>query len=54
MGATELGWTTAHLVEEGLPEPKAKACQNQIRHLEELRTIWPQFFKSTNQKAAQN
>ncbi|RYO77100.1 hypothetical protein DL762_009483 [Monosporascus cannonballus] len=48
MGAKDIGWTAAHLVEEGLPEPKVKASQYQIRHLEELRTIYPQFFKSAN------
>ncbi|EMR66415.1 putative pyrimidine 5 -nucleotidase protein [Eutypa lata UCREL1] len=47
VGAAELGWTAAHLVEEGLPEPKTKASQYQIRHLEELRTVYPQFFKSS-------
>ncbi|KAK7753677.1 putative suppressor of disruption of TFIIS [Diatrype stigma] len=45
VGAAELGWTAAHLVEEGLPEPKTKASQYQIRHLEELRVTYPQFFK---------
>jgi len=44
--AEELGWTTAHLVEEGEPEPAVKACKNQIRHLEELRALFPQLFKA--------
>ncbi|RYP37192.1 hypothetical protein DL767_003011 [Monosporascus sp. MG133] len=48
VGAKDIGWTAAHLVEEGLPEPKVKASQYQIRNLEELRTIYPQFFKSAN------
>ncbi|RYO74008.1 hypothetical protein DL764_011015 [Monosporascus ibericus] len=48
VGAKDIGWTAAHLVEEGLPEPKIKASQYQIRHLEELRTIYPQFFKPAN------
>ncbi|RYP80187.1 hypothetical protein DL770_006318 [Monosporascus sp. CRB-9-2] len=48
VSAKNIGWTAAHLVEEGLPEPKVKASQYQIRHLEELRTIYPQFFKSAN------
>ncbi|KAH9908709.1 pyrimidine 5'-nucleotidase [Xylariomycetidae sp. FL2044] len=47
VGAQQLGWTTAHLVEEGLPVPEKPASQYQIRHLEELRDIMPQFFKST-------
>ncbi|RFU35616.1 hypothetical protein B7463_g689, partial [Scytalidium lignicola] len=45
--AEELGWTTAHLVEEGDPLPSQKACKYQIRHLEELRTIFPKLFKTT-------
>lgn len=38
----------AHLVEEGLPEPKKQASQHQIKSLQELRNIFPQFFKSTS------
>ncbi|KAI2635223.1 Haloacid dehalogenase-like hydrolase-domain-containing protein [Xylaria nigripes] len=45
--AQKLGWTAAHLVEEGLPVPEKQASQYQIRHLEELRTVYPQFFKSS-------
>ncbi|KAL7627442.1 suppressor of deletion of TFIIS [Parahypoxylon ruwenzoriense] len=48
VGAQQLGWTTAHLVEEGLELPSTPASQYQIRHLEELRDIFPQFFKSSN------
>jgi pyrimidine and pyridine-specific 5'-nucleotidase len=44
--AEELGWTAAHLVEEGEPLPATKACKYQIRHLEELRTLFPQFFQT--------
>jgi pyrimidine and pyridine-specific 5'-nucleotidase len=44
--AAELGWTTVHLVEEGIQPPPTPACQYQIKDLEELRTIFPQFFKS--------
>ncbi|KAK3318374.1 Haloacid dehalogenase-like hydrolase-domain-containing protein [Apodospora peruviana] len=47
----ELGWTTAHLVEEGVPEPKTPASKYQIRHLEELRSTFPQFFKSEPEKS---
>ena len=43
--AKELGWTAAHLVEEGLKVPKTKASQHQIQHLEELRSIFSQFFR---------
>jgi pyrimidine and pyridine-specific 5'-nucleotidase len=43
--AEELGWTSIHLVEEGEPLPTQKACKYQIRHLEDLRSLFPQFFK---------
>ncbi|RDA88098.1 hypothetical protein CP532_5277 [Ophiocordyceps camponoti-leonardi (nom. inval.)] len=45
--AQEFGWTTVHLVEDDLPLPKTPASQYQIRHLNELRTVFPQFFKPT-------
>lgn len=48
VGAKEIGWTAAHLVEEGLQVPRTPASQHQIRHLQELRGIFPQFFKSTS------
>ncbi|OLN86166.1 Uncharacterized protein C24B11.05-like protein 1 [Colletotrichum chlorophyti] len=50
--AKELGWTAAHLVEEGLPQPETKASQHQISHLRELRNVFPQFFKSTSRMTA--
>lgn len=43
----ELGWTTAHLVEDEVTPPKTPASKYQIRHLEELRGVFPQFFKPT-------
>lgn len=46
--ATEFGWTVAHLVEEGITPPPTQAAKFQISHLEELRTSFPQFFKSTS------
>ncbi|KAH0353369.1 pyrimidine 5-nucleotidase, partial [Aureobasidium melanogenum] len=46
-GATKLGWTAAHLVEPGVTAPVAQVCKYQISSLEELRNIFPQFFKST-------
>ena len=46
--AKQIGWTAAHLVEEGLPVPKTQASQHQISHLRELRGVYPQFFKSTS------
>ncbi|KAL7822875.1 pyrimidine 5-nucleotidase [Trichoderma gracile] len=45
--AKKLGWTAAHLVEEDVPAPKVQASQYQIRHLRELRQVYPQFFKSS-------
>lgn len=38
------GWTAAHLLEDGLPVPKAQASQFRIGRLEELEGIWPHFF----------
>ncbi|EWY96772.1 hypothetical protein FOCG_03144 [Fusarium oxysporum f. sp. radicis-lycopersici 26381] len=49
--AKKFGWTAAHLVEEGVPAPKTPASQYQIQHLRELRNVYPQFFKSTSNKA---
>ncbi|KAJ5052380.1 uncharacterized protein L3040_002131 [Drepanopeziza brunnea f. sp. 'multigermtubi'] len=45
--AEKLGWTTVHLVEEGDPLPAVQPCKLQIRNLEELRTLFPQFFKAS-------
>jgi len=45
--AERLGWSAVHLVEAGDPLPAVKPCKNQIRSLEELRMIFPQFFKSS-------
>ncbi|KAL8807152.1 MAG: hypothetical protein Q9182_000834 [Xanthomendoza sp. 2 TL-2023] len=42
------GWTTAHLLEPGRPEPAEKACKYQIRDLESLRLIFPHFFRSSS------
>ncbi|PHH87479.1 hypothetical protein CDD83_8834 [Cordyceps sp. RAO-2017] len=44
--AKEFGWTAAHLVEEGLPLPETPASQYQVRHLRELRAVFPHFFKT--------
>jgi len=46
--AEEIGWNTVHLVEEGDKLPRTPACKYQIRHLEELRSIFPQHFKSSS------
>ena len=42
-----LGWKCVHLLEPDLVEPEKKACQHQIRDLEELRDLFPHFFKSS-------
>lgn len=46
--AQELGWTVAHLVEEELPVPETPASKYQIRDILELRSVFPQFFKSSS------
>ncbi|KAI1116925.1 Haloacid dehalogenase-like hydrolase-domain-containing protein [Nemania sp. NC0429] len=46
--AQKLGWTTAHLVEEGVPVPETQASNFQIRHLEELRIAFPHLFKPSS------
>ncbi|KAI1412176.1 pyrimidine 5-nucleotidase [Hypoxylon sp. FL1857] len=48
--AEKIGWKSVHLVEEGLPVPEIPASKHQIRHLEELRKVFPQFFRSSNQE----
>jgi len=45
--AEEIGWTVAHLVETTEPVPAKQVCKYQIRQLEELRKLFPDFFKST-------
>jgi pyrimidine and pyridine-specific 5'-nucleotidase len=47
-GAATLGWTAVHLVEQTEPVPEVPASDYQIRSLVELRTLFPQFFKSTS------
>lgn len=44
--AQELGWTAAHLVEDDATPPPTQASQFQIRHLQDLRTVFPQLFKT--------
>ncbi|KAF2668199.1 pyrimidine 5'-nucleotidase [Microthyrium microscopicum] len=42
------GWTTAHLIEPSEKKlPRTPASAHQIRSLEELRTIFPDFFKTS-------
>ena len=45
--AQQRGWTTVHLLEPEDPEPDVKAAKYQIRDLEELRMIFPQFFRDS-------
>jgi pyrimidine and pyridine-specific 5'-nucleotidase len=45
------GWTTAHLLEPEDPEPATRAAKYQIRSLEELRTLFPQFFRQPTRAA---
>ena len=42
--ANERGWTVVHKLEEEESAPESKAGKYQIRDLEELRSIFPQFF----------
>ncbi|KAF2109866.1 Haloacid dehalogenase-like hydrolase-domain-containing protein [Lophiotrema nucula] len=43
--AHERGWNAAHLLDPNDAEPTHQSCKHQIRSLEELRKIFPQFFK---------
>jgi len=45
-GAQKFGWTSVHLVEPVVEPPAQPASQHQIRNLEELRVLFPQFFHS--------
>lgn len=42
--AQKLGWTAVHLVEPSVESPQTMAAKYQIQNLEELRTIFPEFF----------
>lgn len=46
------GWTTVHLVEPGLQVPRVPACNYMVRSLEELRTLFPGFFKHAAAESA--
>uniref|UniRef100_A0A8H7NBB6 Pyrimidine 5'-nucleotidase n=1 Tax=Bionectria ochroleuca TaxID=29856 RepID=A0A8H7NBB6_BIOOC len=45
-GAQDFGWTAMHLIQDGFPTPPSRASQHQIKSLEELRVIFPQWFKN--------
>ncbi len=49
--ANERGWTVVHKLEEEDSAPESKAGRYQIRHLEELRSIFPQFFVKNAESA---
>jgi len=44
--AKDFGWHAAHLVEPGVKAPEKPVAQFEIKNLEELRTIFPELFKS--------
>ncbi|KAI4145405.1 MAG: hypothetical protein L6R39_003809 [Caloplaca ligustica] len=44
------GWTAVHLLEPDLPEPEERASKYQVRDLKELRSIFPQFFRTSTAK----
>jgi len=46
-GAKAFGWQVAHLVELGVKPPLEPACNHQIQGLDELRTIFPEAFRSS-------
>ncbi|KAI9798506.1 MAG: hypothetical protein M1833_004773 [Piccolia ochrophora] len=52
--AKDLGWTAVHLLEPDDPEPAVKASQYQIKSLQELRSIFPEFFKHEDQTDRQH
>lgn len=45
--AHERGWTAAHLIEDGDPTPAKRAAEYEIRDLEELRGLFPDFFTTS-------
>lgn len=51
--AHQRGWTTVHLLEDEDPDPEVKAAKYQIRDLEELRILFPQFFKTSGDNTTQ-
>lgn len=52
--AHELGWTAVHLLEPDDPEPATMASKYQVRSLEELRDLFPQFFRSDSSDVTMN
>ncbi|KAF1811648.1 pyrimidine 5-nucleotidase [Eremomyces bilateralis CBS 781.70] len=46
--ARALGWSSVHLLEDAEPKHADEPREMQIRDLEDLRNIFPQFFKSSS------
>jgi pyrimidine and pyridine-specific 5'-nucleotidase len=42
-----MGWNAIHFVEKELELPEPPASQHCIRELEEIRTVFPHFFKNS-------
>jgi pyrimidine and pyridine-specific 5'-nucleotidase len=42
-----MGWSAVHFVEKELDLPVPPASQYQVRDLEKIREVFPQFFKAT-------
>ena len=47
--ASERGWTVVHKLEEEDSAPERRAGRYQIRHLEELKSIFPQIFAENSE-----
>ena len=52
--ANERGWTVVHKLEEEDPGPERRAGRYQIRHLEGLRSIFPQFFAENSESTKES
>ena len=52
--ANERGWTVVHKLEEEDPGPERRAGRYQIRHLEGLRSIFPQFFVENSESTKES
>ena len=52
--ANERGWTVVHKLEEEDSGPERRAGRYQIRHLEGLRSIFPQFFAENSESTKES
>lgn len=48
--AKQRGWNSVHKLESEDPEPAEMFGQHRVRYLEELRTLFPQFWKEDEQQ----